>query len=117
MVNDFLNCIFTNKKLRNEYFLYFIILAGVKNIVSNVENIKIKSIYLSLGSNIGNRKENIIFALSLLQSSGFVDIKEISTFHETSPVAIYITKLFDFRIMKLTININLKTNTFLIITD
>ena len=51
-----------------------------------MESIKIKSIYLSLGSNIGNRTENIIFALSLLQSSGLVDIKEISSFHETSPV-------------------------------
>jgi 2-amino-4-hydroxy-6-hydroxymethyldihydropteridine diphosphokinase len=51
-----------------------------------VGNFKIKNIYLSLGSNIGDRTENINFALSLLQSSGLVDIKEISSFHETSPI-------------------------------
>ncbi|MDR2427935.1 MAG: 2-amino-4-hydroxy-6-hydroxymethyldihydropteridine diphosphokinase [Endomicrobium sp.] len=43
-------------------------------------------IYLGLGSNIGNRVENIIFALSVLQSSGFVNIKKISSFYETSPI-------------------------------
>ncbi|GMO67771.1 MAG: 2-amino-4-hydroxy-6-hydroxymethyldihydropteridine diphosphokinase [Endomicrobiia bacterium] len=45
-----------------------------------------KNIYLSLGSNIGDRTENIIFALSLLQSSEFIDIKGVSSFYETSPV-------------------------------
>jgi len=45
-----------------------------------------KSVYLSLGSNVGNRVENIVFALSFLQSSGFVNIKRISSFYETSPV-------------------------------
>jgi 2-amino-4-hydroxy-6-hydroxymethyldihydropteridine diphosphokinase len=43
-------------------------------------------ICLGLGSNIGNRVENIIFALSVLQSSGFVNIKKISSFYETSPI-------------------------------
>ncbi|MDR0956455.1 MAG: 2-amino-4-hydroxy-6-hydroxymethyldihydropteridine diphosphokinase [Endomicrobium sp.] len=43
-------------------------------------------LYLGLGSNIGNRVGNIIFALSFLQSSLFVDIKEISSFYKTSPV-------------------------------
>ncbi|MDR1663211.1 MAG: 2-amino-4-hydroxy-6-hydroxymethyldihydropteridine diphosphokinase [Endomicrobium sp.] len=43
-------------------------------------------IYLGLGSNIGNRIENIIFALSALQSSGFIGIKKISSFYETSPI-------------------------------
>lgn len=43
-------------------------------------------IYLSLGSNIGNRAENIISALSFLQSSGFVNILRISSFYETSAV-------------------------------
>ncbi|MCL2389847.1 MAG: 2-amino-4-hydroxy-6-hydroxymethyldihydropteridine diphosphokinase [Endomicrobia bacterium] len=43
-------------------------------------------IFLSLGSNIGNRKENIISALSFLESSGFVKINKISSFYETSPV-------------------------------
>jgi 2-amino-4-hydroxy-6-hydroxymethyldihydropteridine diphosphokinase len=45
-----------------------------------------KVIYLGLGSNIGNRVENIVFALSVLQSSGFVNIKKISSFYETSPI-------------------------------
>ncbi|MDR1511426.1 MAG: 2-amino-4-hydroxy-6-hydroxymethyldihydropteridine diphosphokinase [Endomicrobium sp.] len=45
-----------------------------------------KTIYLSFGSNIGNRAENIIFALSILQSSGFIDVKKISSFYDTSPV-------------------------------
>jgi 2-amino-4-hydroxy-6-hydroxymethyldihydropteridine diphosphokinase len=43
-------------------------------------------IYLGLGSNIGNRAENIISALSLLQSSSFVKIEKISSFYETSPI-------------------------------
>jgi 2-amino-4-hydroxy-6-hydroxymethyldihydropteridine diphosphokinase len=43
-------------------------------------------IYLGLGSNIGNRVENIIFALAVLQSSGFVNIKKISSFYETYPI-------------------------------
>jgi 2-amino-4-hydroxy-6-hydroxymethyldihydropteridine diphosphokinase len=44
------------------------------------------SIYLSLGSNIGDRAENIFSALSFLQSSLFVDIKKISSLYETSPI-------------------------------
>jgi 2-amino-4-hydroxy-6-hydroxymethyldihydropteridine diphosphokinase len=43
-------------------------------------------IYLGLGSNIGNRVENIIFALSVLQSSSFISIKKISSFYETYPI-------------------------------
>ncbi|MDR2191950.1 MAG: 2-amino-4-hydroxy-6-hydroxymethyldihydropteridine diphosphokinase [Endomicrobium sp.] len=43
-------------------------------------------VYLGLGSNIGDRAGNIISALSLLQSSGYVEIKKISSFYETSPV-------------------------------
>jgi 2-amino-4-hydroxy-6-hydroxymethyldihydropteridine diphosphokinase len=43
-------------------------------------------VYLSLGSNVGNRTENIISALSLLQSNEFVNIKKISSFYETSPI-------------------------------
>jgi 2-amino-4-hydroxy-6-hydroxymethyldihydropteridine diphosphokinase len=43
-------------------------------------------IYLSLGSNIGNRAGNMVSALSFLQSSLFIDIKNISSFYETSPV-------------------------------
>jgi 2-amino-4-hydroxy-6-hydroxymethyldihydropteridine diphosphokinase len=45
-----------------------------------------KEIYLGLGSNIGDRAENIISALSLLQSSGYVEIEKISSFYETSPI-------------------------------
>ncbi|MDR0800822.1 MAG: 2-amino-4-hydroxy-6-hydroxymethyldihydropteridine diphosphokinase [Endomicrobium sp.] len=45
-----------------------------------------KTVYLSLGSNTGNRAENIISALSFLQSSLFLNIKKISSFYETSPV-------------------------------
>jgi len=45
-----------------------------------------KIVYLGLGSNLGDRAENIIFALSILQSSGFVHIDKISSFYETSPV-------------------------------
>jgi 2-amino-4-hydroxy-6-hydroxymethyldihydropteridine diphosphokinase len=44
------------------------------------------NIYLSLGSNLGGRMENIISALSFLQSSGFVNIRKISSFYETHPV-------------------------------
>lgn len=44
-----------------------------------------KSVYLSLGSNIGDRAENIFSALSVLQSSG-VEIKKLSSFYETSAV-------------------------------
>jgi 2-amino-4-hydroxy-6-hydroxymethyldihydropteridine diphosphokinase len=43
-------------------------------------------IHLGLGSNIGDRAENIILALSFLQSSNFVKIKKISSFYKTSPI-------------------------------
>ena len=49
-------------------------------------NLMKNKIFLSLGSNIGNRKKNIISALSFLQSSGFVKINKISSYYETSPV-------------------------------
>jgi 2-amino-4-hydroxy-6-hydroxymethyldihydropteridine diphosphokinase len=45
-----------------------------------------KTIYLSLGSNIGKRSKNIISALSFLQSSLFINIKKVSSFYETSPI-------------------------------
>jgi 2-amino-4-hydroxy-6-hydroxymethyldihydropteridine diphosphokinase len=45
-----------------------------------------KNIYLSLGSNVGNRAENIISALSFLKSSLFVNIKRVSSFYDTFPV-------------------------------
>ena len=43
-------------------------------------------VYLSIGSNIGDRAGNIISALSLFQSSGYTDIKKVSSFYETSPI-------------------------------
>lgn len=45
-----------------------------------------ETVYLSLGSNIGNRKENIISALSILQSNDIVNIQKISSFYKTSAV-------------------------------
>ncbi|BAG13679.1 2-amino-4-hydroxy-6-hydroxymethyldihydropteridine diphosphokinase [Endomicrobiia bacterium] len=44
------------------------------------------AVYLSLGSNVGDRAENIVSALSFLQSSLFADIKKISSFYETAPI-------------------------------
>jgi 2-amino-4-hydroxy-6-hydroxymethyldihydropteridine diphosphokinase len=44
------------------------------------------SVYLSLGSNVGDRAENIVSALSFLQSSLSVNVEKISSFYETSPV-------------------------------
>ncbi|MDR2676748.1 MAG: 2-amino-4-hydroxy-6-hydroxymethyldihydropteridine diphosphokinase [Endomicrobium sp.] len=43
-------------------------------------------VYLSLGSNIGNRRDNIISALLIIRSSGFICIKKVSSFYITSPV-------------------------------
>jgi 2-amino-4-hydroxy-6-hydroxymethyldihydropteridine diphosphokinase len=43
-------------------------------------------IYLGLGSNIGDRMENILSSLSFLQSSEFINIKTLSSFYETSSV-------------------------------
>jgi 2-amino-4-hydroxy-6-hydroxymethyldihydropteridine diphosphokinase len=44
------------------------------------------TVRLSLGSNIGDKKENILSALSLMQSSSFINIKKISNLYKTSPV-------------------------------
>jgi 2-amino-4-hydroxy-6-hydroxymethyldihydropteridine diphosphokinase len=44
------------------------------------------TVYLSLGSNVGGRAENIISALSFLQSSLSVNIEKISSFYRTSPI-------------------------------
>jgi 2-amino-4-hydroxy-6-hydroxymethyldihydropteridine diphosphokinase len=44
------------------------------------------TVYLSLGSNVGDRAENIVSSLSSLQSSLSVNIEKISSFYETSPV-------------------------------
>lgn len=42
--------------------------------------------YLGLGSNIGNRAENIFAALSFIQSSLLIRITRMSSLYETSPV-------------------------------
>ncbi|MDR0823300.1 MAG: 2-amino-4-hydroxy-6-hydroxymethyldihydropteridine diphosphokinase [Endomicrobium sp.] len=42
--------------------------------------------FLGLGSNIGDRRENIEYALSVLQSSGFVELEALSQIYETSPI-------------------------------
>jgi 2-amino-4-hydroxy-6-hydroxymethyldihydropteridine diphosphokinase len=51
-----------------------------------INGMKKETVYLGLGSNIGDRGGNLISALSFLQSSGFVDIVKISSFYETSAV-------------------------------
>jgi len=45
-----------------------------------------EKIYLGIGSNVGDRAENIMSALSFLQSSGLAVVRKISSFYETSPV-------------------------------
>ncbi|MDR1244094.1 MAG: 2-amino-4-hydroxy-6-hydroxymethyldihydropteridine diphosphokinase [Endomicrobium sp.] len=44
------------------------------------------TIYLGLGSNIGNRLENILSTLSFIQSSLLIKIVKLSSLYETSPV-------------------------------
>ncbi|MDR1417762.1 MAG: 2-amino-4-hydroxy-6-hydroxymethyldihydropteridine diphosphokinase [Endomicrobium sp.] len=43
-------------------------------------------IYLGLGSNIGNRAENIFAALSFMQSSLLIKIIKLSSLYKTSPI-------------------------------
>ena len=45
-------------------------------------------IYLSLGSNIGNRKAIIQKAVRLLSQNPQIDVKKCSSFYETSPVGV-----------------------------
>ena len=45
-------------------------------------------IYLSLGSNIGNRKASIQKAVRLLSQNPRIDVKKCSSFYETSPVGV-----------------------------
>jgi 2-amino-4-hydroxy-6-hydroxymethyldihydropteridine diphosphokinase len=44
------------------------------------------TIYLGLGSNIGNRLENILSTLSFIQSSLLIKIVKLSSLYETTPV-------------------------------
>ena len=45
-------------------------------------------IYLSLGSNIGNRKASIQEAVRLLSQNQQIEVKKCSSFYETSPVGV-----------------------------
>ena len=45
-------------------------------------------IYLSLGSNIGNRRANIQEAVRLLSQNPQIEVRKCSSFYETSPVGI-----------------------------
>ena len=45
-------------------------------------------VYLSLGSNIGNRKANIQEAVRLLSQNQQIEVKKCSSFYETSPVGV-----------------------------
>ena len=45
-------------------------------------------IYLSLGSNIGDRRANIQEAIRLLSQNPQIEVKKCSSFYETSPVGI-----------------------------
>lgn len=50
--------------------------------------------YLSLGSNIGNREDNINKAISILSNNIAIEIKEVSSFYETEPVGYIQQDLF-----------------------
>ncbi|MEW6354907.1 MAG: 2-amino-4-hydroxy-6-hydroxymethyldihydropteridine diphosphokinase [Planctomycetota bacterium] len=42
--------------------------------------------YIGLGSNVGDREENLRGALALLRESGGIEVTKVSSFHETAPV-------------------------------
>ncbi len=44
------------------------------------------SVYISLGSNIGDKKNNLLSAVQLLKEHGEISVKEISPFYKTEPV-------------------------------
>jgi 2-amino-4-hydroxy-6-hydroxymethyldihydropteridine diphosphokinase len=44
-----------------------------------------KTVYLSLGSNVGDREENLRVAIAALRDAG-VRLKKVSSFYETEPV-------------------------------
>ena len=46
---------------------------------------QIEKVYLSLGSNVGEREENLRTAIAQLPEAG-VDVREVSSFYETEPV-------------------------------
>ncbi|MFY3791132.1 2-amino-4-hydroxy-6-hydroxymethyldihydropteridine diphosphokinase [Ureibacillus sp. MALMAid1270] len=43
-------------------------------------------VYLSLGTNIGNREHNLMQAVHMLQNRNGVEVKSISSIYETAPV-------------------------------
>ena len=43
------------------------------------------TVYLSIGSNIGNKKKNIVNALALLDKFNKIDVKSVSSFYKTQP--------------------------------
>ena len=49
---------------------------------------RISSVFLSLGSNIGNRKANIQEAIRLLSQNPQIEVRKCSSFYETSPVGV-----------------------------
>ena len=43
-------------------------------------------VYLGLGSNIGDRKDNIDSAIDMLKNHGSIEVKRISSYYETEPI-------------------------------
>ncbi len=63
----------------------------------NIENSKTgdsNTVYLSLGSNMGNRKINLKKALKLLKGNPGIDIENISSLYETEPMYVEDQKSF-----------------------
>ncbi len=48
--------------------------------------LKSEVVYLSLGSNLGDKKENLISAIRLLKEYNNIDVVNISHFYQTEPV-------------------------------
>lgn len=42
--------------------------------------------YLGLGSNIGNKKENVDNAIDMIKNHRLIDLKKVSSYYETEPV-------------------------------
>lgn len=45
----------------------------------------VHSVYLSIGSNIGNKKENLEKAIQCLENNETIQVKKISSFYKTEP--------------------------------
>jgi 2-amino-4-hydroxy-6-hydroxymethyldihydropteridine diphosphokinase len=46
----------------------------------------IEQVYLGLGSNLGDKKDNLLSALQLLEASPGINLKDCSSIYETEPV-------------------------------